>query len=74
MFYYLTKLSAPQSDLEVKRVYEIGPPYFNTVNINIGHYPDSAPVIAKKKKQETSVSDCSACDVELHYIVHPSPR
>jgi hypothetical protein len=26
------------------------------------------------KKQETSVSDCSVCDVELHYIVHPSPR
>jgi hypothetical protein len=31
-------------------------------------------MVTNEKKQETSVPDCSACDVELHYIVHPSPR
>jgi hypothetical protein len=36
------------------------------------HYTFKNPH-ARQIKKKTSVSDCSACDVELHYIVHPSP-
>jgi hypothetical protein len=36
--------------------------------------PSLFPIlIQKNKKNVTSVYNCSACDVELHYIVQPSP-
>ena len=35
----------------MKKGYDIGPPYINTANINIGHYPGSFSSHRKKKAE-----------------------